>query len=271
MSMSPQIGWSVLVNIGPNLLQEGLVGAFRAAQQWDPDAASSWSTWARNGVRMWIRQHLRQGCTEIAHQPETVREKRWAVGRAQEELRRQGKPDDIRSAALYAGVDPDLAQRAVFAGVVVHLDAPEAEVLRGEDADLDERVDDILRMERLAAAIGRLSLRERAVMLARGAGETLAEIGARLGVSRERARQIEANAFRAVRADLGIEVAVDEAAAPLAGRVHSWLLGQRRPVGTRDVADGVGVPIGSAHRALRAVAQRVGMANGLHVLWEARP
>lgn len=118
MSMSPQIGWSVLVNIGPNLLQEGLVGAFRAAQQWDPDAA---------------------------------------------------------------------------------------------------------------------------------------------------------NAFRAVRADLGIEVAVDEAAAPLAGRVHSWLLGQRRPVGTRDVADGVGVPIGSAHRALRAVAQRVGMANGLHVLWEARP
>lgn len=55
------------------------------------------------------------------------------------------------------------------------------------------------------ALLGKAPPREREVLAGRLEGRTLAEIGGKMGVSRERARQIEANALRRLRRCAGVD------------------------------------------------------------------
>jgi DNA-binding CsgD family transcriptional regulator len=54
-------------------------------------------------------------------------------------------------------------------------------------------------LDAVQAALDRIGERERIVFLQRLAGETLEEVGKKLGVTRERVRQIEARAIRRLR------------------------------------------------------------------------
>ena len=76
-----------------------------------------------------------------------------------------------------------------------------ADLVANDDPRPEEQVEDTLRYEALAEALARLENRERMVLTLRyglGTGEpkTLGEIGGRLGVSRERVRQIETEALK---------------------------------------------------------------------------
>ena len=78
-----------------------------------------------------------------------------------------------------------------------------ADLVANDDPRPEEQVEDTLRYEALAEALARLENRERTVLILRyglgdGDGEpkTLGEIGGRLGVSRERVRQIETEALK---------------------------------------------------------------------------
>jgi RNA polymerase primary sigma factor len=103
-----------------------------------------------------------------------------------------GHADEVRRAArACVSLDQPLGQQedAVFADLVAN-----------DDPRPEETVEDTLRYEALAAALARLDNRERTVLILRyGLGdrepETLAEIGARVGVSRERVRQIQTEAL----------------------------------------------------------------------------
>jgi RNA polymerase sigma-32 factor len=52
----------------------------------------------------------------------------------------------------------------------------------------------------------RLSKRERGIVLGRAEGRTLRSLGAELGISRERVRQIELAAYRRIRTMMGVGV-----------------------------------------------------------------
>ena len=71
----------------------------------------------------------------------------------------------------------------------------------GDEPLPDEQVEDTLRAETLAAALGSLPERHRTVVVLRyglddAEPRTLEEIGRRLGLTRERVRQIEVEALR---------------------------------------------------------------------------
>jgi RNA polymerase sigma factor (sigma-70 family) len=70
-----------------------------------------------------------------------------------------------------------------------------------EPADPDPR------LERLSLIVHqRLSKRERGIVLGRAEGRTLRSLGAELGISRERVRQIELAAYRRIRTMMGVGV-----------------------------------------------------------------
>jgi RNA polymerase primary sigma factor len=80
-------------------------------------------------------------------------------------------------------------------------DALVGDLVAGENPLPEERVEDTLRCEALAEALALLDERERTVIVLRyglydSAPGTLEEIGRRLGVSRERVRQLETGALK---------------------------------------------------------------------------
>jgi RNA polymerase primary sigma factor len=80
-------------------------------------------------------------------------------------------------------------------------DALFGDLVAGQDPLPEERVEDTLRNEALAEALGLLGERERTVLVLRyglygSEPKTLDEIGRGLGVSRERVRQLETEALK---------------------------------------------------------------------------
>lgn len=91
------------------------------------------------------------------------------------------------------------------------------DLLAAEEPDALDLVESAERARLLRDALRRLPDRERLVVEARfGIGreeETLAAIGARLGISRERVRQIQCEALRRLKCELTVSLRVEEAVA----------------------------------------------------------
>ena len=195
-----------------DLVQEGNLGLLRAIDRFDPERGLKFSTYAL----WWIKQAIQRALDDRgrpirlpSHAADEVAHLWRMADRLAAEL--GGEPDVVeaaRAAGLERGRAVELA-RATLRPVSLQAAVDEDDLALGDllVSNLEEP-EDVL--ERSAVAdlvrhgLGGLPERTRRVLelrfgLADAEPRTLAEVGQELGVSRERARQLEAEGLRRLR------------------------------------------------------------------------
>lgn len=201
--------WGVALE---DLIQQGNLGLLKAAMRFEPSRDCRLITYAVYWIRAEIREYVVRGYRLVR------------IGGSKAERRalrayRRTREDDPEKLAAIAGVSVAHAQRIMPA--LKHRDvsldnAPDGETpalerLPSEEATPEDQVmvsDDQQHLRsRVDAALATLSSRERWILdhrvLSRDDGETLEALGKRLGVSKERVRQLEARALQKLRGALG--------------------------------------------------------------------
>lgn len=201
--------WHVPVE---DLMQEGSLALVQAIDHYDPNRGMKLSTY----VMWWVKQAVRRAAmaqASLVRVPEQVWQRAGELSRTEQSLRSQLKREtrDCDLAGTLGWSEEELEELRCALHPVVSLQEPVGE----EESEMEALLPDsgaedpsevAVRSDarrRLAEALDALPARERVVLFRRagfeGEPRTLTAVGRELGVSRERARQLEGKALAELR------------------------------------------------------------------------
>jgi RNA polymerase sigma factor (sigma-70 family) len=197
-----------------DLEHDAVVGLLRALERFDPSRGTPFWAYAR----WWVRQSLQQALAESGRAVRLPTHVLWDMHELKEQRERLG---------AQLGRDPRIVELADALGWSVgrveqtlraeaparSLDAPAGETLATADlledplaADAYEGVLGDIAVAQIQPLLLRLSDREREILALRAGGESLRQIGRRLGISGQRAAAIEGRALAKIRQSVYVGV-----------------------------------------------------------------
>ena len=200
-----------------DLVQEGNLGLLRAIERFDPERELRFSTYAL----WWIKQAIQRALDDRGRPirlPSHAADQAARLWRMADRLAAElgGDPDPAEAARM-AGLEPSRAvelARATLRPLSLESVADDegdlalGELIAGDMEGPEEALERTAVADLVRHGLAELSDRGRQVLELRfglwdGRPRTLVEVGEELGISRERARQLEADGLRRLRQALG--------------------------------------------------------------------
>ncbi len=194
-----------------DLIEEGNLGLIRAVESYDPDMNTRFSTYASWWIKQSIKRSLinsRQAVHIPAYMVELI--SKWKAARAHF-IDKEGRQPSVKDLADYMGIPEkkvQMVRRAVKAFSSSSQSSTDDEDMQLSEMLTDDRTprpEDIILYEaetkELEQLLDQIDERESEILRLRfgldtGEQMTLKEIGAKIGLTRERVRQIEREALK---------------------------------------------------------------------------